>query len=319
MHNFHNTNILFSVSHKIQFMKNRNLTFALLAGCLIVMNQSVFSNPVKLHEALKDNKIKGNIHGNSSSTHYLEPIILELSNTGNETVTVAVEDGDMFIPSDADKQNIVVTATQSIVLLPKEKKSVPVKGMCTEPSDAAGNDQTLYTFIPQNDEKLQKLSKFIQQKGYQSSAGQYAVWCLVSDKDINSIYSSDSTEENELKKFMATLTGKTFAIKSNKDYRTNYYAPPRERVGGNFEYSFSKAQDIQIAMFDKNGILVRELFNQKKVPAGTHKLNFEYDSSVYTEDVYYFKLIVGNEVMVNRKWDAQAMRDSFKHKIENRE
>lgn len=63
-------------------------------------------------------------------------------------------------------------------------------------------------------------------------------------------YSSDSTK-NGLKKFMASLTGKTFTIKSKKDYKTNYYAPPKEKVGGNFEYSFTKPQDIQIAMFDK--------------------------------------------------------------------
>lgn len=300
-------------------MKNRNFLLLLLTGCLFAMNQIAFCNPVKLHEALKSKKIIGSIHGNSSSTHYLEPVVLELTNISSEPISISIEDGDMFIPSDSDKQNIVVTASQLLVLQPKEKKAVNVKGMCTEPNDGSGSNETIYTFKPESNEQLKKLSQFINQKGYQSSAAQYAVWSLVSDRDINSIYSSDSTEENELKRFMAALTGKTFSLKSKNDYKTNYYAPPKERVGGNFEYSFTKPQDIQIAMFDKNGILVRELFNQKKVPAGTHKLNFEYDSSVYTDDVYYFKLIVGDEVMVNRKWDVQVMRDSFKHKIENRE
>ncbi len=300
-------------------MRNHHYFTLLIFCCFILLNQFIFGSPVKLHEALKSKKITGVIHGNSSSTHYLEPVVLELANISNEAVTIAIEDGDLFIPTDSNKQNIVVTASQLLVLQPKEKKAVKVKGMCIEPSDGSGNDGTIYTFKPTNNDTLQKLSQFIHQKGYQSSAAQYAVWSLVSDRDINSIYSSDSTEENELKKFMASLTGKTFTIKSKKDYKTNYYAPPKERVGGNFEYSFTKPQDIQIAMFDKNGILVRELFNQKKVPAGAHKLNFEYDSSVYTDDVYYFKLIVGDEVMVNRKWDVQVMRDSFKQKLQNRE
>ncbi|MFN8238167.1 MAG: hypothetical protein U0T77_08365 [Chitinophagales bacterium] len=116
---------------------------------------------------------------------------------------------------------------------------------------------------------------------------------------------------------MASLTGKTYQLKTN-DYRYNYYSPPREKVGGNFEYNFSKPQDVQIAMFDKNGILVRELFNQKKVAPGEHKMNFEFDSSVYTDDVYYFKLIAMNEVLVSEKWDIQAIRDSFKQKVQDR-
>lgn len=291
----------------------------LLTGIIhLTLLPMAFSSPLKLNEALKSKKVNCVIHGNNASTHYLEPIVLEISNTSNELVSIAIEDGDMFIPADSNKQNIVVTSSELLVLQPKTKKIINIKGMCTEHNDGSGNDATMYSFLPANNEKLKKLSGFINEKKYQSSAAQYAVWSLMDNNDINSIYSSDTTEENELKKFMASLTGKTFVVRS-KDYRYNYYEPPKEKVGGMFEYSFTQAQDIQIAMFDKNGILVRELFNQKKVPAGTHKLNFEYDSSVYTDDVYYFKLIVGNEVMVNRKWDAQVMRDSFKKKIENRE
>ena len=73
--------------------------------------------------------------------------------------------------------------------------------MCTEQSDGAGNDATVYTFKSVNNEKLKKLSAFISDKKYQTSAAQYAVWSLMDNDDINSIYSADSTEENELKKF----------------------------------------------------------------------------------------------------------------------
>ncbi len=296
----------------------KNLFLPLLCIFICINSETTFGASIKLNDAIKSKKINCVIHGNGASTHYLEPIILEVSNASNEIISVSIETGDMFIPSDSNKQNIVVTASELLVLQPKTIKTLKIKGMCTEQNDGAGSDVTLYTLKPVNDEKLRKLSTFISDKKYQTSAAQYAVWSLMNDDDINSIYSSDSTEEKELKKFMASLTGKTYPIKI-KDYKTNYYAPPKEKVGGMFEYSFTQAEDIQIAMFDKNGILVRELFNQRKVAAGAHKINFEYDSSVYTDDIYYFKLIVGNEVMVNRKWDAQAMRDAFKKKIENRE
>lgn len=271
---------------------------------------------ISFSDALLSKKINYTAHGNSNSTHYLEPIIIELANNSNEIFYINFESGDQFFPTDTNKQNIVITEQRLIVLQPKEKQSVKLKGMCTEQNNASGNSETSYMFTDKKNEHLTKLTNFISTKKYQTSAAQYAVWSLMNNSDINAIYAADSTEENDLKKFMALLTGKTFAVKT-KDYKYNYYTPPREKVGGNFEYNFNKAQDIQIAMFDENGILVRELFNQKKVAAGNHKINFEYDSSVYTDAIYYFKLIVGNEVMVNRKWDAKAMRDAFKNKIEN--
>jgi hypothetical protein len=271
-----------------------------------------------LLDAIKNKNVKCTIQGNSSSTHYLEPIIATITNISSQPITVEINDGDMFIPTDSNKQNIVVTSQEILVLKPLEKKTIKIKGMCTEQSDGAGNNETVYTFKPNDNKNLKKLSEFIQSKKYQTTTAQYAVWSLMNNSDINSIYGADSTEETDLKKFMASLTGKTYVL-TNKNYRYNYYEPPKEKVGGKFEYNFAKKQDVQIAMFDKNGILVRELFNQKDVPGGLHTFNFEFDSSVYTDDVYYFKLIALNDVLVNQKWNIKDIRDGFKKKIQERQ
>ncbi len=293
------------------------IPLALISVFLLCGNLPVSANPIPMQELIKSKKISCSIHGNSASTHYLEPVVAHFTNLSGESVSFVIDNGDMFIPSDSTYQNIVVTHQEIVALKPKEERAVKIKGMCTEQSDMSGNDHLIYTFKAAGNETLRKLATFIGEQKYQSSAAQYAVWSLMGNKDINSIYSSDSTEETNLKKFMASLTGKTYQVKST-DYRYNYYSPPREKVGGNFEYNFSKPQDVQIAMFDKNGILVRELFNQKKVAPGEHKMSFEFDSSVYTDDVYYFKLIAMNEVLVSQKWDIQAIRDSFKQKVQDR-
>lgn len=292
--------------------KNMFLTILLLS--FVAFNS--FGAALSLQEAIKSKKIVCKINGNSGSTHYLDPLIIEITNLSNENVSVSWQDGDLFIPDDPSMQNIVATQPELISLLPKATKTAKIKGMCTEHHDKSGSPTTTYTFQPGNNESLKKLAKFISEKKYQTSAAQYAVWSLMDNDDLNSIFSADSTEERQLKDFMASLTGKTYTI--SKDYKYSYYAPPREKVGGNFEYNFSKPQDVQIAMFDKNGILVRELFNKKKVPPGEHKLSFEFDASVYTDDVYYFKLIAMNEVLISREWNVKAIRDAFKKKVEDR-
>lgn len=293
------------------------ISVALMSVFLLSVYLSVSANPIPMQELIKSKKISCCIHGNSTSTHYLEPVVAIFTNLSDESVSFVIDNGDMFIPSDSAYQNIVATRQETVELKPKEKKVIKIKGMCTEQSDMSGNDNISYSFKPSGNENLRKLAAYIGENKYQTSAAQYAVWSLMNNNDINSIYSSDSTEETNLKKFMASLTGKTYKVKTN-DYRYNYYSPPREKVGGNFEYNFSRPQDVQIAMFDKNGILVRELFNQKKVAPGEHQLNFEFDSSVSTDDVYFFKLIAMNEVLVSQKWDIQAIRDSFKQKVQER-
>jgi hypothetical protein len=295
----------------IKFLHTVLLSIAILPSILKAENI-----PLKIHDALMRKKVACIFHGNGASTHYLEPLSAELTNISNEAVNISIENGDMFIPDDPSLQNIVVTSPQAITLLPKEKKIIKIKGMCTEENDGSGKEETIYTFSPARDTSLKKLADFIALKKYQTSAAQYAVWSLMNKSDLNTIYSADSTEEKELKKFMASLTGRTYVVKKDS-YRYNYYAPPKETVGGNFGFSFSKPKDVQIAMFDKNGILVRELYNVKKVPAGDHTFKFEFDSSVYTEDVYYFKLIMGNEVMMTQELNTETIRDRMRKKIES--
>lgn len=279
-----------------------------------IYQQCVFATPIHLTEAIKTKAVSAVIRYNPTGTHYTEPLLLELTNNSNSTVNISIENGDIFIPNETVRQNIVATKAYLFTLLPAQKKTSKIKGMCIEQNDAAGAASTLYTITKGKNDTLKKLATFIAEKNYQTSAAQFAVWAFIDRNDVNNIYSSDSAEENDLKKFIAKLTGKSYTIKSN-DYTTNYYAPPKEKVGGNFEYNFSKTSDVQIAMFNKNGILVRELFNQKQVQPGIHKFNFAYDASVYTDDIYYFKLITNNEVFMSQKWNAGEMRERFKQRV----
>lgn len=272
---------------------------------------------ISLADALQQKKIACNFKGNDKSTHYLEPILIEITNLGNAPISLQIKSGDMFIPTDANLQNIVTTENRIIALKANSKQTISLKGMCTESSNSSGNGKTVYSYQPNTNDKLVKLATFIAEHKYQTSTAQHAVWALMNNEDVNNIYGADSTEEKLLRKCVASITGKTFEVTS-KDYKTNYYAPPKQKVGGKFEYNIVVPKDVQIAMFNTNGILVRELFNKKNVAAGNHQFSFEYDASVYTDDVYYFKLIAANNVVVSTKWDAKSMRDKFKQKIQNR-
>jgi hypothetical protein len=272
---------------------------------LILLSAEIsFAANLTLYEALKSSNISHIIHGNSASTHYLEPIVLELTNKSSEPYRISVETGDMFIPDNTALQNIVITATDFLSLKPNSTQKFKLKGMCTESHDGSGNDKTAYTFQSSQNPKLKQLCDFISTKKYQTAAAQNAVWTLMNNDDLNNIYAADTLEENNLIRFMAALVGKKIPAKNPNDYRNNYHATtPVQSVSGELNYSFSRTQDIQIAMFNSRGVLVRELVNKKKVTPGRYTQTYQFDSSVYPEDVYQIKLIMNNEIALSQKWD----------------
>lgn len=296
-------------------MKKEGLIILIILFCFSKISSAI---TISLDKLLNNKEIIVSIIGNKASTHYYEPITLEVFNNSNNEIRIPINIGDLFIPTDRTKQALVVTAPVNIILQSNQKNSFKIKGMCIEQNNSAGNEETIYTFKKGINDKLQKLANFIYTHNYQTSAAQYAVWCLTDNTDLNSIISADSIEENSLKQFMIKEFAFNYLPQKN-NYKYNYYTPPNEKVGGNFEFTITHPNDIQIAMFDKNGILIRELYNQKNVSKGVHKLNFEYDSSVYDDNVYYFKLIANNEVIVDRKWDAGAMREKFKNELKKKE
>jgi hypothetical protein len=185
-----------------------------LSVFLFLLTKMSFAANISLVEALRSPNITHVIHGNSASIHYLEPIILELTNKSREPYLISVETGDLFIPDNPALQNIVITAAELLSLKPNSTQKFKLKGMCTESHDGSGNDKTTYTFQPSQNPKLKKLCDFIQSKKYQTSAAQHAVWALMNNGDLSNIYAADTVEENNLIRFMASLTGKKFLLKT---------------------------------------------------------------------------------------------------------
>jgi hypothetical protein len=301
----------------------RSISYPISIGLFLLLlsfRSPESTSSLNLLTAIQQKSVIADIHGNAKSTHYYEPVKMDISNNTGKELTIQIANGDLFVPADSDEQNLVVTEENIFTLLPNEKKQITVKAMCTEPNDAAGSETSTYTLHPNSNKQLKDVAAFIQSKKYFTACGQNAIWNIVEDAPIRDIYGADSIEEKNLRSFVSQLSGRPMPkLEEINNYENNYHAePPKEKVGGSFEFDMAKARDVQIAMFNKNGVLVRELYNQKQVAPGPHKFNFEFDSSVYTEDEYYFKLIADNEIRITQKWNVKTIRDDFQQKIENR-
>lgn len=292
-----------------------------IAFCVLVNTFClVFSiNTTSLKNAIKDGKITYTAEYNPKGTHYLGPILLTVKNTSNEELQINLNAGDLFVPTESMFQNIVVIRTDKIHLLPNEKKSITVEGNCTESHDRGAINTTKYTFAENNDIKLKQLAHFIDSLKLKSSGVQMAIWNLVNGDDYNNITSGDSLEELKLRKYVAKLQNKKFVVRKN-DYKSNYYytPPTAERVRGYFEYVPTVETDnMQIAMFDENNILVRELYNSKNQKPADNKIIYQFDGSVYKNDIYYFKMIVNYEVKLSKKFNIKAIKEQYGNKVQS--
>jgi hypothetical protein len=281
-------------------------------------------NTVSFKTALKDNKISYTAESNPKGTHYLGPILLTVYNNNTNELQVNLNAGDLFIPTESMYQNIVVTQSSKIYLLPNQKITIIVQGNCTESHDKSGIKTTKYTFSENSNIQLLKLAYFIDSLNLKSSGVQSAIWNLVNNDDYNTINSSDSVEELSLRKYVAKLQNKKFVLRKN-DYESNYYytPPAAQRIRGYFEYVRTTyvpqvdTTNIQIAMFDENNILVRELYNSKNIESGYNKIIYQFDGSVYKNDIYYFKMIVNYEVKSSKKFNIKAVKEQYGDKIQS--
>lgn len=280
-------------------MKTLTLVFLLLS--ISALADDIMS----ASDAAKKGLISVSFKGNSNSTHYTIPLIGTFTNLKNKEITIKVENGRTFIAKDSVYQNLVITEERLIVLKPEQKKTIIFHAMCIESSDRCPNDDVLYAMGPMANDKLCKMTQYIGLNKYFNSSAQYAVWVFACNKPLEDIVGMDEEGTDNIIKKAAEILGKPVPKKpSVDDYVHNLHSTNMKRtIEGYVEYEFPTTENVSIAMFDKNNIVVRELYHNNAEKPGTHKQKFQFDGSVYKDKFYYIRLIVDDKVFYERKFE----------------
>lgn len=257
-----------------------------------------------LREAVLGGKVSATYTANPDATHYTRPLKLVLVNLTSEQVKVTVENGTMFYPEDSAYQNLIVTCAGSVQLGPKQKKETALYAMCTESGDGAPSGGMTYALGQAADEKLVGLSRLLEEKKWFDITGQKAVWAMADPEGtIASVYGPDKTQVETLRKYLHDNTGKRMPTAEELSYENDYYAEPRMdmKIEGTIGFNFSWPASVSIALFNTDNVVVRELYNNPSVTPGEHRVNYAFDNSVFTDSVYYARLVCDGEVRINRK------------------
>ncbi|HPR57629.1 MAG TPA: hypothetical protein PK915_04580 [Bacteroidales bacterium] len=251
------------------------------------------------------------IRGNDNSAHYIRPVILEVENPSEDTISVKIENGLMLMPVQSFYQPVVITRSDFITLLPGQSAEKEIFGMCTKADLVAPESDALYIAGGFCDPIMQCLTNRIEIDSLHNTEAQLALWNLTDDRRLEDIAGFDQELANDLIHTVAELTHQDLPPQPDEtDYLRNFYSTTfRRKMGGVFKCSYRQSCSVSIAMFNKDGVLVRELYNNPSMSPGEHNLDFAFDATVYTDDYYYVRVIEDGRVSVSLKVNTPKIPD----------
>jgi hypothetical protein len=276
-------------------------TWLILLSVLVVYTEKTPSMPID--DALAQHKVSVSARAADNSTHYQQPIMLEIRNISGLPVAVDVPVGRLFASEDTTEQNFVSTEPLLAELGPGESRTYPISAMCINHHRAAPSAKNPYRIKKSAEGHLLKTVRFIHEKKLSGSyLGQTAVWCISDHEPLENIFGFDETAVNETAAFLAQLAGRPLPPEPEKeDYLRNPRATPKRSVGGEFEFRFSQTKAVHIALFNAENIAVRELYNNPAERPGNKKIAFEFDFSVYNQGPYAIRFLVDNRILMEQE------------------
>lgn len=266
-----------------------------------------FSPPVQeydLYEALSSSLISADIEVNKNSTHYHRPFALRLNNLSKRNLQIRIPNGTKLEPADAAFQNFTIVKEEMMALAPSGKAKQELRAMCMEAHDKAPRDASTYHFAGKVDQKMLGLTKLIEEKELYSYMAQDAVWAVAdgeSAKAISGYYYQDGLP---LVEYVAKLNGEEVPPPpAEDDYERNFRSVrSKVTVGGAFTFKASFPMAVEIGLFNEDGTMIRELFNDPETPPGEHRVEYAFDHSVYTDRYYTVKMIADGDVFLKNRF-----------------
>jgi hypothetical protein len=278
---------------------------------------------IDLPTALQKGWVQASMTGNPASAHYIKPLRLALTNVFDKILVLKLEAGHYFVSEPAEYQDIVNTAGLVVSLKPQEKKEMALYGVCTEAKNRAPDAQAQYKLGAAPKLAYATYAKFVEKENlFGTSEAQHGMWCISDDKPLEEIFghTDNGAIGEKLRAFVGKLLDKPvpkladiaqhYAVQVDGRQFTQYRTQNRKRAetSGKFYYELAKKTKVLIGMFDANNILIREIYANPADNAGKHTVVFAFDSMIYPDDVYVFKLITDDKMWIGMEMDKRKMR-----------
>lgn len=252
---------------------------------------------ISFSEAKSSGLIAYSIVEQTRGTHYYSPLSIKLLSKSDKLLTLELDNGTLLLPADQEEQNFIVTDALLVQLKPNEEREIPIFAMCIEQSDRAPSSSSLYTIGGLADESLRKLSKYVEANKRFEPDAQFLMWDIA-----QGVYDPKSIDQFIIDEggTVRIKDAQGNALEKQIETREEEISKPKLMVSGDFEMNFSRPKNVHIAMFNKDNVIVKELYKNPVTPIGKTTLAYEFNSYDYKEERYFVKLVVNGEVLMMR-------------------
>ena len=259
------------------------------------------TSSIDLKAAIENRTILTTFSGAAGSTHYLKPLSANIRNLKNQEISILIPAGYHFKSEDSTVQDIITTQEELLVLKPKEVLDVKLSGMCIQHHNSAPGADDGFKLAGWANPKLKKLAAYLDENNIQNCQGQQAMWVVSDGDELGYIVGIGSQSERELIDLVAAITNQPTITEAQYAALKQDVVSPiyKAELRGKFAFNFNMKVPIHIALFDENGIVLQEIYNQV-APAGRQEVTYTFDALPYEGKTIHAKLIAFEDVLMDR-------------------
>ena len=265
---------------------------------------------INLNDALQKKMIRidmrglGEVTGVNISSHYGKCIGMKVTNLTNNGLIVSLETGRYLTADSNEVQNMLVTQNLMAELQPNQTRRLGIYAMCCEHHDHAPDPKSTFKPGPMSKGNVLKLAQFIEEKKFQSSIAQNAVWALVDNTDISNVQGDDLLQQKLLREFLSQATGKPLPKEESHTSRNSMASRESREVYSIscwFDYEVQKASTVSITIYNTSGEVVKELMPPTETKSGSYSKTCMLSTAEFPIGEYEIKLQIGRTSTLSRK------------------
>lgn len=270
-------------------MKRRLIIIATLVACCsfgFVVKSNMKKSVFTLQELIQNPKVSVNVTSNGRYTG--SSVSIEIESSFSKDITMEIPQGTLFYPENDNEQTLVLPQTEMIAINKKSKKSLLVKGFCSESSDKCPTDGGGFKIGNSKNKKLKQLFAYLKTKKFDNHQIQESIWCVTDGKSIGNI----NEEEIKLRETVAEITGGTIPWQSTRreitvDENQNIVPEPVQ-ITGQIKFGTKRITKVKSKIIRENGELIHEFAKVMTMPkADDITLNFNIKVKGWEQGKYF--------------------------------
>lgn len=252
---------------------------------------------ISLESAVKCHVVKFKIKG--TGKHMGNCLDLHLENLRDDSLIILLESGRRLDSQNNNEQDIFVTQDQFFVLGAHQIKNYTINGFCCQASNHSPAKSSSFNIGKMADQNLKSIASFLNNRKFDETTLQSAVWCVSDKRSIASI----PKVQNELREVLSAITGEElpwYELEYDNSSSDISRTQTAQKVFGYIDYKLKKTSKVKIELRDEKERLIMNIVNNKMVSEGEHDFWFEMQTINYPKGKYYVNFITEDGIIAKK-------------------